>query len=192
MKIIILTLFILIASIPFVYAEPIGNEYGYANGWFNGQEATIKNVKLRIGEPVDVKVTVTSNISGNVYVKLTNPLITEPYDIIEGKGMGERIDNLNIQAGWTKTFSWKIKPNGAWTNGNAPINVFVSFSKKGDQKPIEFTIANPYILDEQYSGSTPARTSGITPGATAPKEAPFVPVIAALVVMIAIWWWRRR
>jgi len=25
--------------------------------------------------------------------------------------------------------------------------------------PIEFTIANPYILDEQYSGPAPIRTS---------------------------------
>ncbi|MCZ7358432.1 MAG: hypothetical protein O8C55_00005, partial [Candidatus Methanoperedens sp.] len=98
-------------------------------------------------------------------------------------------------AGWSKTFNWKIKPNGAWTNGNAPINVLITFYdiKSKESKKIEFTIANPYILDEQYSGSIPTlvQTSGITPGAAAPMKAPFVPVIAALAVMLAIWWWRR-
>ena len=148
--IIILLIFTLIG---FVKAESTGNEYGFANAWFNGQEATVKNVKLKIGEPGDIKVTVTSNISGHVIVGLTNPLVTKPYQVIEGTEIDERIDNYNVPAGWSKTFSWRIKPNGAWKDGNAPINVLVTFydtqSKK--DKTIEFTIANPYILDEQYT-----------------------------------------
>ncbi|HLB69634.1 MAG: sarcinarray family MAST domain-containing protein [Candidatus Methanoperedens sp.] len=194
---IIITLFILIASITSVYAESIGNEYGYANGWFNGQEATVKNVKLKIGEPAIIKVMINSNISGHVFVKLTNPLVTEPYYVIEGPSkIGESINNYDITNGWSQTYTWTIAPNGAWKNGNAPINVFVQFfnMKTKDNKMIEFTIANPHILDEQYPGSssTPAHTSGITPGAPAPKEAPFVHAIAALVVMMVVWWWRRR
>jgi len=59
-----------------------------------------------------------------------------------------------------------LKPNGAWKNGNAPINIFVSFSKKGNQKPIQFTIANPYILDEQYSGAVPTTETTVSPAGT--------------------------
>jgi len=130
-----------------------------------------KNVKLKIGEPSEIKVIVNSNISGHVIIKLTNPLVTEPYEIIEGINFGKRDDNLNILSGWSKTITWKLKPNGAWKNGNAPINVFVQFTKiengkiKGD-KMIEFTIADPYILDEQYSGSTPAQTTGASAALT--------------------------
>ncbi len=160
-------------SIASVKAESIGNEYGFANAWFNGQEATVKNATLKIGETADIKITVTSNISGHVIVGLINPLVTKPYQVIEGTEIDERIDNYNVPAGWSKTFNWKIKPNGAWKNGNAPINALVTFyntQSKNDEK-LEFTIANPYILDEPYTGAAPQPT-GTAPGTT-PKAAPF-------------------
>src|SRR3972149_1592017 len=177
-------------------AESMGNEYGFVNAWFNGQEATVKNVNLKIGEPAEIKVIVTTNVSGHVFVKLTNPLVTEPYQVIDGTDVGKRIDNLNVPSGWSKTFIWKIKPNGDWKDGTAPINVFVSFfnSKKGDQKPIEFTIANPYILDEQYTGATRTQTplpTGTAPGTTTPKAAPFPPALGVIAMLLGIWMWKR-
>ena len=66
--------------------------------------------------------------------------------------MNKWINNHEIESGWKQKYTWKIKPDGDWTNGNAPINLIVSYSKEGIHKPIEFTIANPHILDEQYSG----------------------------------------
>ena len=173
------------------------NEYGIVKAWFNGKNATVEGIDLRVDEPSEIKVTVTSKINGNVHIKLLEPGITKAFDVISGPSkQDERIDNMGVSPGWSKTFTWKIKPNGNWKNGNAPINIFISFysSNNRDQKPIEFTIANPHILDEQYpgSGSTPVQTSGITPGATEPKEAPFVPVIAVLALMIMIYLGKRR
>ncbi|VVB86148.1 Uncharacterised protein [uncultured archaeon] len=190
------------ASIPLVSAVPTENEYGNVKAWFNGEEATVKGVKLKIGEPSDIKVTVNSNISGHVIIKLTNPLVTEPYEVVEGINIGNRDDNLNILSGWSKTITWKLKPNGAWKDGNAPINVLVQFTKiengkiKGDKK-IEFTIADPYILDEQYSGSTPSQTTGAAPPlptgtSSTQKETPFLGAAGALAVMLAVWMWKRR
>jgi sarcinarray family protein len=189
-------------SIQLVSAVPTENEYGNVKAWFNGQEATAKNAKLKIGEPCDIKVIVNSNISGHVIIKLTNPLVTEPYEIVEGINIGKRDDNLNILSGWSKTITWKLKPNGAWKNGNAPINVFVQFTKiengkiKGDKK-IEFTIADPYILDEQYSGSTPARTTGAaqpspTDNSSETQQAPFLTAAGAIAVMLVVWMWKKR
>jgi len=69
---------------------------------------------------------------------------------------------MNIESGWKTTYIWKLKPNGDWTNGNAPINLFVEFSKSyDDDRMIDFTIANPHILDEHYSGFNiiPIRTT---------------------------------
>ncbi len=191
LKIQIAIIVLILISIGHSSAEPIGNEYGFANGWFNGQEATVKDIKLKIGEPADIKLTVTSNISGHVIVKLTNPLVTKPYQVVEGTDIDQRIDNLNVPSGWSKTFNWKIKPNGDWKNGNAPINVLVQFYnlKSKDDKIIEFTIANPYILDEQYTGAAPQPT-GTAPGIT-PKPAPFLPALGAIAMLLAVWAWRR-
>jgi sarcinarray family protein len=196
----ILILLFAIGIISFIHiagAISTENEYGNVKAWFNGQEATVKGVKLKIGEPADIRVTVTSNISGNTYVKLINPLVTEPYDVIEGTSIGKRIDNIGVSPGWSKTFSWKIKPNGAWTNGNAPINIFVEFSKIKNDKKIEFTIADPYILDEQYSGSTPPLTTGAaqpspTGASSETQQAPFLSAIVALVVILGVWMIRKK
>ena len=85
----------------------------------------------------------------------------------------------------------EIKPNGAWKNGNAPINIFVSFynSKKQDQKPIQFTIANPYILDEQYTGAAThnSRVGNNRNGRSSAKPAPFLPVIFTVSTLLLAW-----
>ena len=64
------------------FAEPIENDFGIVNAWYNGQEATVKNIQLKVGEPAEITVSVNSKIDCNVYVKLINPLVTVPYDIL--------------------------------------------------------------------------------------------------------------
>jgi sarcinarray family protein len=99
---------------------------------------------------------VYSKIDCNVYIKLINPLVTVPYDIVSGPSeLDKFIDNHGVNSGWSENYTWIIAPNGEWTNGNAPINIFVQFSDQGDDRREKFTIANPIILDEQYSGSNP-------------------------------------
>ncbi len=146
-----------------VLAEPEENEYGIVNAWYNGEEATVKGVQLKIGEPAEIKVEVSSKIDGHVIVKIVNPLKTESYEVVSGPSLiDESIDNLFIKSGWNETYIWIIKPTGKWTNGNAPINLFVQFNEAYDEYEIvKFTIANPHILDEQFSGfkSTPTRTA---------------------------------
>ena len=139
-----------------------------------------------------------SKVEGHVFVALTETGVTKAFDILNGPSKeDERIDNLNIGKGWSKTFIWKITPNGAWKNGNAPINIYVGFynTKSKIDKKIQFTIANPYILDEQYTGavSKPKTTSTSTGTvkSTQAKETPFLPVIFTLSALIMAWRWRR-
>ena len=101
-------------------------------------------------------MSVYSKIAGNVYIELINHLVTVPYVIISGPTeLDETIDNYDVKPGWTMNYTWIIKPNGEWTNGNAPINLFVKFSKSyDDDRHVKFTIVNPIILDEHYSGRT--------------------------------------
>jgi sarcinarray family protein len=142
------------------FAEPAENDFGIVNAWYNGQEATVKNIQLKVGEPAEITVSVNSKIDCNVYVKLINPLVTVTYDILSGPSdLDESIDNRGVKSGWTTNYTWIITPNGEWTNGNAPINIFVQFSDRGDVRIEEFTIANPYILNEQYSGPAPTSTA---------------------------------
>ena len=157
----LLLVFFIISSFQIVLAEPVENDLGIVNAWYNEKEATVENVQLKIGEPVEIKVEVTSKIDGHVNVKLVNPLITESFEVVSGPSLiDERIDNLNIKSGWSETYIWIIKPTGKWTNGNAPINLFVQFTKAHDEyEHTKFTIANPTILDEHYSGPAPTRTT---------------------------------
>jgi sarcinarray family protein len=159
-KILIFTLFIF-ANLNLVIAEPIEKEYGIVNGWFNGKEATVENVQLKISEPIEIKVEVTSKVKCHVATYLDSPLVSKSYRVLSGPSeIDKRIDALNVEPGWVETYTWTIAPTGEWTNGNAPINVYVQFTKAvDDYESIEFTIANPYILDEQYSGPVPSHTA---------------------------------
>ncbi|MCD4765644.1 MAG: sarcinarray family MAST domain-containing protein [Methanosarcinales archaeon] len=139
------------------------NEFGIVTAWSNDEPATAEGMVLKINEPFTVKASIESKIDGYVFVKLSEPGVTNAYEVIEGPSqIDEFIDNMNIESGWKTTYIWKLKPNGDWTNGNAPINLFVQFNKAHDDvRMIQFTIANPHILDEQYSSFNifPTRTA---------------------------------
>jgi sarcinarray family protein len=193
-----LVLFIIILLLSMQTSFAAENEYGIVNAWFNEKNATVEGFSMKIGEPAEIKVEVTSKIDGNVYIELNEPGITKSYNVVNGPSkFDESIDNLKIESGWSKTFTWIVAPNGAWKNGNAPINIFVEFSKIKTDKKIQFTIANPYILDEQYSGSTPAQTTGTaqpSPIGTSSEtqQAPFLSALVALVVILGVWTIRKK
>jgi sarcinarray family protein len=157
-KIVLIAIILLISISNCTAAE---NEFGIVTAWSNDEPATVEGMVLKINEPFTVKATIESKIDGNIYVLLSEPGVTTAYEVIEGPSeIDEYIDNINIESGWKTTYIWKLKPNGDWTNGNAPINLFVQFNKAHDDvKKIRFTIANPHILDEQYSGPAPTRTT---------------------------------
>lgn len=172
----------------FQIAEGAENEYGTVKAWFNGENATVNDVQLKVGESVEIKVEVISKINGNAYIKLKEPGVTKAYKISNGPSAeDEYINNYDVTEGWSKTYTWFIEPNGNWKNGNAPINIFVSFSKKGNQKPIQFTIANPYILDEQYTGAATTPETTTSPAGTPAKATQFLPIIFTVSALLLAW-----
>ncbi len=193
-RIITFVLMVLLLNLQIVTAEE--NEYGIVKVWFNGNNATsetIEGIRLKIGEPIELKVEVILKIDGDVSFKLHEPGVTRAYKVINGPSdIEKRIDNLNIESGWSKTYTWTIVSNGAWKNGNAPLNIFVQFNKGMKNKKIDFTIANPFILDEQYPGSSPAQTTGAaqpspTGASSEPQRAPFLTAAGAIAVIIGVW-----
>jgi sarcinarray family protein len=173
------------------------NKYGIVKAWFNGENATVETIngiQLKIGEPAEVKVEVISKINGHVSLKLKEPGITTAYDVLSGPSkIDEKISNLNIESDWLETYTWSLIPNGAWKNGNAPINIIVQFHdlKTKNDEIIQFTIANPYILDEQYSGAAPTPETTPSPAGTQAKAIPFLSVIFMVGALLLAWIWRR-
>ena len=184
---------IFIISILFVFipnSSAAENNYGIVSAWFNNEPATVEGISLKNNEPFTIKVEVESKIEGNVYVQLYEPGVTTAYTVIDGPSkINEWIYNTKIESGWKKTYIWKLKPDGDWTNGIAPINIFVQFNQAHDDiMKLEFTIANPYILDEQYSGSTPKPTPDpkSTDQPPSSKGLPGFGVVAALMGVAAV------
>ena len=168
------------------------NEYGIVRAWFNGENATVNGLELKIKEPAEIKVEVMSKIDGDVIIQLYEPGVSRAFEVINGPSVIEkRIDNLNVESGWSKTYTWIVAPNGGWKNGNAPINIFVQFYKGMKDKKIDFTIANPYILDAQYSGAVTTTTAApkITEtGAPPANETPFLSMTFAYAALLLAWW----
>ena len=109
---------------------------------------------------ISVKVKVTSKINGFVDIKLHEPGVTKSFDVISGpSNFNEWVSEYALKPGWTKLYTWTIEPNGKWTNGRVPLNIIIIFNKEiNDNLRVQYTIANPYILDEHYSGPAPTRT----------------------------------
>jgi len=169
------------------------NEYGIGKAWLNGKNATVNGIQLKIGEPFEVKVELLSKIKGDVSFKLYEPGVTKAFKVLIGPSeIEKRIDIMNIESGWLKTYSWTIAPNGEWKGGNAPLNVIIQFNKGMINKQIDFTIANPYILDEQYSGAVPTPETTASPVGTQAKATPFLSVIFMVGALLLVWIWRRE
>ncbi|MBW6519089.1 MAG: sarcinarray family MAST domain-containing protein [ANME-2 cluster archaeon] len=168
------------------------NEFGIVYAWSNDEPATVEGMDLKINEPFTVKATIESKIDGHISVRLYEPGVTNAYEVIEGPSeIDEFIDNMNLKSGWKTTYFWNIKPNGDWTDGNAPINLFVQFNQAHDDvRMVDLTIANPYILDEQYSGPAPTRTATDPSSTDQPQGSNGLPgfgvVGAVIVIMLAV------
>lgn len=189
-KFTIFILMILLSNLQIVMAAE--NDYGIVKAWFDRKNATVEDIQLKIGQPVEVKVEVISKIKGDVLLILREPGVTKAFNVVNGPSKeDDRVDNLKVESGWSKTYTWTVAPSGAWKNGNAPINIFVQFNKGMDNRIIQFTIANPYILDEQYTGAPSNPTPQPAASGTPAKPAPFPSVLIAVVMLLVAWRWLK-
>ncbi|MCD4845279.1 MAG: sarcinarray family MAST domain-containing protein [Methanosarcinales archaeon] len=173
------------------------NEYGIVKSWYDNQPATVEGAKLKINEPVEIKVEVTSKVDASfIGLMLKEPGVTKSFDVISGPSdFGEWISKDDIKSGWVKTYTWTICPNGNWIDGNAPINIIVQFSKEIDDVLfIRYSIANPHIFDEQYSGSSSshATTDPSSTNQSQSNSSPSFGIIAALLSVALVVMWRQK
>jgi len=133
-------------------------DYGTVTATFNGKNSTVRYLDMKPGDVAEIHVTVTSKIdTASIYITLIEPH-TKTYAILEGpSSMDQYIYNNSVTAGWSKTYIWKVSPDGEKTDVYAPIDVRVEFSNHEEKNMINndefrrrvyFTIANPYIVNK--------------------------------------------
>lgn len=116
---------------------------------------------MKPGDVAEIHVTVTSKIdTASTYIMLIEPH-TKTYAILEGPSkMDKYIYNNSVTAGWSKTYIWKVSPDGEKTDVYAPIDVQVEFSNHEEKDMIKFRVyreAKKHILRELYSIGYTAR-----------------------------------
>ena len=187
--------FLIVSFLIFQIASAEENEYGIVRAWLNDENATIEtinDIKLKIGETVEVKVEVISKIKGDVSLKIKEPGVSKAFDVVSGPSKeDEWITNMNVESGWSKIYAWTLTPTGTWKAGNAPLNIVVQINKGMNDKIIQFTIANPYILDEQYTGATTTPAPEIAGTGAAAKPAPFPSMIFVFMALLMAWGFRH-
>jgi hypothetical protein len=73
------------------------------NSWY----IEVEGLKLKINEPVEIKVEVTSKIDGGfIGIILCEPGVTKSFDVISGPSdFGKYIIKDDIKSGWVKTYT---------------------------------------------------------------------------------------
>ncbi len=120
-------------------------------------------VSVRVGQPLQCKVEVTTHIKSTISIELYEPGVTKAYDVLEGNPHEKPIQYGIFPTGeifWLEpetsiSYTWVVQPNWNWTEGHAPLNGFCEVSDTStltEPLIVEVTFANPYICAEQWTG----------------------------------------
>lgn len=172
--IIVLLIAIAVISAPDADARSI-------KAYFNGQEATVDNIMLHVGEPFTVDLYVTPDGDSFVYVTLTEPGYTRAYDRISGDAIGDTLSRECSEAN-PAHFNWTLAPNDQWVHGTAPVNIHCQLNRKGDTHP--YSMAYFTVVEAKILPALPASGTGGNKTTTIGLELLLLP--AALAIAIAI------
>lgn len=119
--------------------------------YFNGQEATVTGVSLKVGEPFTIDLYVTPDRYTTVSARLREP----------GGGLGsyrrisgDSVDKVHKEGGPNDTvhYQWVLAPTDAWAGGTAPLNIQYNVwgeTMDGDVQGY-FTVVEAYISPAKY------------------------------------------
>jgi sarcinarray family protein len=120
--------------------------------YYNGQEATVTGVKLKVGEPFTVDLYVTPDRYTTVAARLREPGGgLESYRRISGD---DGVEIVRKKGGPNDTvhFQWVLAPTDDWTGGTAPLNLQYDVwgeTMDGDVQGY-FTVVEAYISPVKY------------------------------------------
>jgi sarcinarray family protein len=132
--------------------------------YFNGQEATVDGITLKVDEPFTVDLNITPDCDSIVSVILMEPGSGRSYKSLDGNTAYDFLD-VKCRSGETCRFHWELAANGDWTDGTAPVNIYYQLNdaKQCDQMLYsgEFTVVDPYISPARYTAPR-AQASGLS------------------------------
>lgn len=119
--------------------------------YFNGEEATVLDAVVSVGQPCALELAVRANAHLEyVVLCVYEPGADQVYSLLEGQLSSAVYD---VPEGTELRFRWVVAPNGDWTGGRAPIQLFYSIRTAGTTNFAggdaairgTFAFANPYI-----------------------------------------------
>ena len=127
--------------------------------YFNGQEATVTGVTLKVGEPFTVDLYVTPDRNTTVAALLREPGGDwDAYSPVSGDPAGSVVRKKGGPND-TAHFQWTLAPKDSWAGGTAPLNLQYDVwgEDMGGDVQGYFTVVEAYISPEKYG---PPRQAG--------------------------------
>lgn len=173
-KIVSLMLMIAILAVP---SKGLANDEPEVDMWFTWKEeneewhdwvgctqenrSILYNLQLKVRQPVKCKVKIVPHRRrGLVCLELTEPGTTNAYNVTSGKKQGNTI-YINGSINEPVEYEWTLQPNGKWTGGNAPINIYWEILYvEGSDPSGSYAFANPTIIDEEWQGGDSGNGGG--------------------------------
>ena len=145
-----------------------GTDARSIKAYFNGQEATVENVSLHVGEPFTIDLYITPDGDSFAYATLMEPGYTNAYGSVSGDPMWDTLTRKCNESS-PAHFHWVLAANDQWVNGTAPVNIHCQLNSKGDTHPYAlayFTVVEARILPAQKAAEKlPAPAIAESPGA---------------------------
>ena len=116
--------------------------------YFNGQEATVENVSLPVGEIFTVDLYMQPDGDSFAYATLTEPGYTLAYDRVAGDVIGDTVTRQCTES-QPACFNWTLTANENWVGGTAPVNIYCQLNHKSETQPYVrayFTVVEAEIL----------------------------------------------
>jgi sarcinarray family protein len=152
----IVIIIILMVGIAIIVSSNVAMANANIRAYFNGQEATVDNVTLKVGETFTIDLYFSPDRDSIIDVLLTEPGIEDSYDRIDGESKGGDYIEKICMAGNTTHFHWVLAANYKWAGGTSPVNIVYNI----DDYPYyprhitgEFTVVNAYISSRHYTGN---------------------------------------
>lgn len=137
------------------------------------QNSSLLQQNIFIGQPIKCKLVLQTNVQGNLHFTIYEPGTTLAYTVVKGKKQDESVQywlrNTLAQRPSEKyeqqyifelipsviRYTWILIPNGNWTQGNAPINLYYSFTSiDNKEEHCHLGFCNPFIINQNWTGST--------------------------------------
>lgn len=119
--------------------------------YYNGEEATVTGITLKVGEPFTIDLYVTPDRYTTVSARLREP----------GGGLGSYVRISGDEAGIVRReggpcdavhFRWVLAPTDSWAGGTAPLDI--QYNVRGETMDGDvqgyFTVVEAYISPVKY------------------------------------------